>query len=162
MTRWHLALSSLIPLLLVTKASALNTSCQNLIIVNPEAEDMNKTTVFLNLQEALQLIMTESNSEAPDCFNVTIAPGNYTLFNYFTIKTNFVLHGSNSETASVFITFNVADHPAGHTSPPYAIHFQSAEFVKMTGINFQHSPGIIGFDDITKVVIEDSSFRFDY
>ncbi len=157
MFRWHFT----ILVLLLASGCALTFSCQNQIRVDSardgSADEGGNVTIIEDLQTAL--LMSESNSDACDCFDVSVAPGNYTLTQCFTIETNFILRGSDSVEGSVFVTFNVVDLNED-SSPPYVIQFQFAEFVKISGINFYHSPGIIGFDNITKVVIEDSSFRF--
>ena len=165
MLKWHLTsllliYSQCLPLL-VNSASALQPTCPYQLRVDPEVDSLDEmmgysgsgdVQVFQDLQDAL--LMMESNEAGRECYDVQVAPGNYTLSRYFTVKTNIILHGSNLELAPVFVEFNVADYE------PYVLLFQSIDFVKITGIKFQSSPGIIGFEDIIKVVIQNSTFRY--
>lgn len=144
-------------LILTKKALALNILCQDATII-PVDGSGGDSVMQNSLEKALMFVTSTDTS--PDCFNVTIAPGNYTISRFFTINTNFVLRGKDSE-GKVFVSFEVASDYYNHSLPPYALYFRSVEFVEVTGVHFDHSPGIIGFESVTKVVIKDSSFRLE-
>ena len=89
------------------------------------------------------------------CSKVVLKPGSYT------IKTTFVLNNSNisirgnSSYAPVSITFELGEGIA----PLYYLLFRNSNMVEITGIHFENSPGIIGFESVDKVIIRDSTFR---
>ena len=144
--------SILLCLLLLRNTSALNTTCENVQEVSPSSEDG-----VGNLEDALAMA-EEAFQE--DCVNITLTPGNYTVNRFFTLHSNnFVLHASNSGAGQVFVTFKVSNDTYDLDLPPYALDFRNVEFVLISGVNFEHSPGIVGFENVTKVVIKDSLFR---
>lgn len=140
-------LSLLGPSLLILLANfrgttGTDTTCQNSTVVSLSSE----------LEKILQQQPTQ------DCVNVTLTPGNYTLTRFFTLNgASFVLHGSD-DSSEVSVTFQVLES-SYDSRLPYALYFRNVDFAVISGIQFTHSPGIIGFENVSKVVIRDSSFR---
>lgn len=132
------------------------TTCQNLwqnISVDPESAIVNEGKLFQDLQVALEAV-----AKAEGCFNVSVAAGNYTLKEFMIINSNVILSGDNSG-HPVCVVVEVDRDFSNAPSPPYALLFQNVTYVEIAGIQFERSPGILGFEYVTKVVIKDSTFR---
>lgn len=134
---------------LIGNITAVHATCQNVIAV--------ESTPSLEAGAADDGLEKELMKSLPqDCFNMTIPPGNYTITRFFSLDSaNIFLHGAGQDDRDVYVTFDV---PSG-TYNPYALYFANSDTVEISGIKFEYSPGVIGFENVTKVVIKDSSFR---
>ena len=108
-----------------------------------------------NLQEALiNVSLTEPSDE---CFQVAIAPGNYTISQVLIISQNVALQGVGDV---VGISFNVTKPVDAQASQPfYVMQFLNTSFAAFTNIHFTSSPGIIGFESVSEVRITNCTFR---
>ena len=108
-----------------------------------------------NLQEVLINVSLTEPSDA--CFQVAIAPGNYTISQVLNISQNVALRGVGGD---VNVAFN-ATKPAEYviSQPFYVVQFLNASFAAFTNIHFTSSPGIIGFENVTEVRITNCTFR---
>ena len=123
------------------------------ITVGPDTDQYT----FDDLEEALDWTSnsTGSNSyNSTPCFDITVAPGNYSLLRSYNICSNFILQGGRSSLEGPVV---ISAHSLTH--PHFILFFKAADYVEIAGIQFEHSPGIIGFENITRVSIKDSSFR---
>lgn len=146
----------ILTLLTRKNASGVTKTCQTTIAVNSEfdgdsCDDSNLMCGDLTM--ALELVNNSSELNASDCFKITIAPGGYSITKFLSIHKNLVLHGLDSE-SPVLVTFAVK-------SDFHSILFSDVLFVEISGVQFQHSPGIVGFEFVDKVVIKNSAFRLE-
>ncbi len=133
-------------------------TCQNVTVgydpTNPTSTTEGGSMVYEELQVAFEDIAT--GNYAGDCFFVSVASGHYKLTKFFSISSSFILHGDSSR-QGVFVTVEVdASDPK---RAPYSIVLENVDYVEISGIHFEHSPGILGIVNVTEVNIEDSSFR---
>lgn len=133
------------------KVGAPIANCQSVTVGAGDAAG----EIFQDLQMALEALSTAGGH----CFNVSISAGNHILNKFFTINSTFILRGDTS--ALVYVSVEVDEDFSSAASPPYALLFQNVESVEITGIQFERSPGILGFVNITEVMIENSSFRLE-
>eukprot|EP00731_Ephydatia_muelleri_P010297 Em0005g883a len=109
-----------------------------------------------NLQEVLINVSLTEPSDA--CFQVAIAPGNYTISQVLNISQNISLQGVGDV---VGISFNVTKPVDSQASQPfYVMQFLNASFAAFTNIHFTSSPGIIGFVNVTEVRITNCTFSY--
>lgn len=94
-------------------------------------------------------------SPAEGCVEVIINQGTYTIEGTVTIPRDVHVHAKRDHT--VVIIFSTT----GPVPPEYmySLSFNNSQFVSVTDIQFIGSDGVIGFDNVSKVIVSDSSFR---
>ena len=148
--------------------SAQTSHCQTHISVGASVDSSNcdpenftsNQTLFVtdiqcgNLQEALLLIARGSHQL--DCvLMVMIQEGHYSISQEIEISQNLMLNAASTHDVSVSFTVN----NSSLRNQSYPLLFIHTEFVELVGIEFHGSSGIIGFENVTDVVITDSIFR---
>ena len=153
----------LIPVLCGVIEADLAEPCQNVIEVNRGAAlDCSATTVhdLLNrtcndLQDVLMSVSLDQTSPSIEgCIEVIMHPDNYIVTELITIRQNVVLRGM----PNVIVTFKTL-YPTNTLDPYYVLTFADSDYSGISGIDFHTSPGIITFQNVTNVIVEDCSFR---
>jgi len=157
----------LIPVLCGVIEADLAEPCQNVIEVNRGAGlDCSATSVndLLNqtcndLQDVLMSVSLDQTSLSiiEGCIEVIVHPDNYIVRELITIHQNVVLRG----TQNVMVTFRLNDtlYPTNTPGPYYVLTFADSDYSGLIGMDFHTSPGIITFQNVTNVIVEDCSFR---
>ena len=157
---WYMLL---IPLLFGVIEADLAEPCRNVIEVNRGAGlDCSSTSVhdLLNqtcndLQDVLMSVSLDQTSPSfEECVEVIMHPDKYIITEPITIQQNVVLRG----TQNVMVTFKTL-YPTNTLDPYYVLTFADSDYIGISGIDFHTSPGIITFQNVTNVVVEDCSFR---
>ena len=150
----------------VTVAS-LDKHCKNLIDVNRKtgmdcstitAHSLVNTTCN-DLQDALMRVSDQTFLSFGECIEVVVHSGTYRITEFITIHQNVVLHG----TQNVTVTFSLNDtlYPTNTPHPYYMLTFADSDNSGIIGIDFHTSPGIITFQNMTHVTVENCSFRYE-
>ena len=116
-------------------------------LVNQTCDDLKDVLRSISLQT------TERTSGG--CIKVVLQPGVYVLTELIPIQQSLVLQG----TQNVTVTVNLADATNSTVVPQYVLLFTGTEQAVISRIDFHTSPVIIGFENVTNVIIEESSFR---
>ena len=139
-------------------------NCTTVVTIDPTAGDCSLTNQTLagetcnDLQHVLLSITANETTHGPlECIKVVVLPGNYTITEFIHIDANVLLSGI----PPVLVTFDFHDKfdPTKTENPVYIFSFANSGCIEIRQIDFQHSPGIIAFDNVTDVRIEDCSFR---
>ncbi len=117
-----------------------------------------------DLQDVLLNIAgTETRANEPySCIEVDVYPGTYLMNRAIAIDNqSVILRGVESGVQNVSVTFNFSGSfdPTQTSEAFYVIRLTNLEYAEFSGIEFYNSPGIIGFDNISTVVITECSFR---
>jgi len=156
----------LIPLLCGLIVADKAEPCRNAIEVNRGAGlDCRATSVndLLNqtcndLQDVLMSVSVDQTSPSVEgCIEVIVHPDNYIVTELITIHQNVVLRGMQN----VMVTFrlNGTLYPTNTLDPYFVLTFANNDYSGISGIDFHTSPGIITFQNVTNVIVEDCSFR---
>ena len=156
----------LVPVLCEVIVAGLDESCQNVIKVNRGAGlDCSATSVLdlvnqtcSDLQDVLMSVSLDETSHSfEECIEVIMHPENYVVTEVITIHQNVVLRGIQN----VMVTFSLNDtlYPPNTRDPYYVLTFADSDYSGISGIDFHTSPGLITFQNVTTVVVEDCSFR---
>ena len=150
----------------VTEA-AFDRNCKNVIEVNREmgmecstitaSNLLNKTCN--DLQDVLMHVSGYPISHLyGECIEIVVHSGKYWITELITIHQDTILHG----TQNVTVTFSLNDtlYPTNTLDPYYMLTFSDSDFSGISGIDFHTSPGIITFQNITHVTVENCSFRY--
>ena len=139
--------------------------CSNVIEVNSETGlDCSGTTHSLvnitcsSLEDVLKRVgIVQMSHSIGECIEVIMQPGDYILTELIVVHQNLVLHG----TQNVTVTFNLNEtlYRPNTLDPYYVLMFADSDYSEISGIDFHTSPGIITFQDVTSVTVEDCSFR---
>ncbi len=93
--------------------------------------------------------------EPSSCIEVVVHPGTYVINSTITIRNqSVILRGVDT----VVVTFGSFD-PTQTFEPHYVVQLANLEYAEISGIDFSDSPGILGFENISTVVVSDCSFR---
>lgn len=134
----------------VTVDRELGVDCSTLTrrsLVNQTCDDLK------DVLRSISLRTTEHASGG--CIKVMLHPGVYVLTELIPIQQSLVLQG----TQNVTVTVNLADATNSTVVPQYVLLFTGTEQAVISRIDFHTSPVIIGFENVTNVIIEESSFR---
>ena len=150
----------LIPLVGVNVGVLSHEECQTLVAVDKEGADCSLLTPSLagqtchELQDVLRSIShhTTTPNASGECVEVRVHPGVYVLTELTPIEHSLVLQGIGRN-VTVKVSLNVS------AVPQYVLSFLNAERARISRINFHTSPAIITFENVTNVIIEESSFR---
>ena len=105
-----------------------------------------------NLQDVLINISLAQPSDA--CVQVNISPGSYVISRTLNLSQDVVLRGiGNGVVISFYVTAYRTDRPL------YVMQFGNTDFAALDNIDFVNSSGIIGFENVTEVLINNCSFR---
>ncbi len=89
---------------------------------------------------------------------MVVHPGTYLINSTISIcNQSVILRGVDS----VVVTFDLSSSfdPAETFEPHYVIQLANLEYAEISGIDFNGSPGILGLENISTVVVSDCSFR---
>ena len=112
-----------------------------------------------SLEDVLKRVAIEQMSNLfGECIEVIVQSGNYVVTERIVVQHNMVLRGTQNVT--VAFSLNETLYPANTPDPYYVLTFADSDYSGISGINFHTSPGIIVFQDVTNVTIEDCSFRY--
>ena len=150
-------------LILFISVVAVSGQCQSVVTVDRElGVDCSTLTQSLvdqtcnNLKDVLRSISLHTTKHARGgCIKVTLQPGVHVLTELFHIQQSLVLQG----TRNVMVTVNLTDAANSTLVPQYVLLFTGTEQAVIRRIDFHTSPVIIGFENVTNVIIEESSFR---
>ena len=146
--------------------SYVGEACQNVIKVDKEAGlDCGTTSVYSlmnqtcsDLQDVLMSVSADQSlSSFGECIELIVYSGSYAVTDTITIRQNVVLRG----TQDVMVTFRLNDtlYPTNTLDPYYVLTFADSDYSEISGIDFDTSPGIITFQNVTSVTVEGCSFR---
>ncbi len=105
-----------------------------------------------------------STAEPSSCIEVVVYPGTYLINGTISIRNqSVILRGSGVVTFDLSNSFdptrdNIPD-PAETFEPQYVVQLANMEYAEISGIDFTDSPGILGLENISTVVVSDCSFR---
>ena len=150
-------------LILFISAVAVSGQCQSVVIVDRKlGVDCSTLTHSLvdqtcdDLKDVLRSISLHTTKHASrGCIKVTLQPGVHVLTNLISIQQSLVLQG----TQNVTVTVNLTDATNSTLVPQYVLLFTGTEKAVISKIDFHTSPVILGFENVTNVIIEESSFR---
>ena len=114
--------------------------------------DCSQIEAHGDLQEVL--INVSLTQPSNTCVQVNIAPGSYVISRRLNISRNVVLQAAGE---GVIVSFNMTAYQAG--LPLYVVQFANADFAALDGIHFTNSSGIVGFENVTQVLINNCTFR---
>ena len=150
-----------------TTAAPLDKHCKNVIEVNRKTGMECSTitapslvdTTCNDLQDALMRISDQTFLSFGECIEVVVYSGKYWITEFITIQQNVMLHG----TQNVTLTFSLNDtlYPTNTLDPYYMLTFADSDYSRISGIDFHTSPGIIAFQNVTNVTVENCSFRYE-
>ena len=165
--------SSFVLLLLVFHGASGVIHCGSVVTVDQSTNNTicDESTLELNgtcsdLQDALLLVAQSKPSSgvslnqtaSQSCLEVCVLSGSYVISEFIEFEQqNVAIRGVNS----VEVSFNFSDKfdPTETIDPMYLISFVNTDYAEITGINFSDSPGIITFENVTSVIVQNSSFR---
>ena len=150
-------------LILFISVVAVSGQCRSVVTVDRElGVDCSTLTQSLvdqtcdDLKDVLRSISLHATKHAHrGCIEVMLQPGVYVLTELFHIQQSLVLQG----TQNVMVTVNLTDATNSTLIPQYVLLFTDTEQAMISRIDFHTSPVIIGFENVTNVIIEESSFR---
>ncbi len=99
-----------------------------------------------------------STAEPSSCIEVVVHNGTYLINSTISIcNQSVILRGVDS----VGVTFDLSSSfdPTQTFEPHYVIQLANLDYAEISGIDFSDSPGILGFENISTVVVSDCSFR---
>ncbi len=99
-----------------------------------------------------------STAEPSSCIEVVVHPGTYLINSTISIcNQSIILRGVDS----VGVTFDLSSSfvLAETFERLYVVQLANLEYAEISGIDFSDSPGILGLENISTVVISDCSFR---
>jgi len=148
--------------------AALYKHCESVIEVKKETEvECSATTTrsLLNTtcNDLQDVLMHVSENQASilygECIEIVVHSGKYWITELIAIHQDIILHG----TQNVTVTFSLNEtlYPTNTPDPYYMLTFADSDYSGISGIDFHTSPGIITFQNITHVTVENCSFRFE-
>ena len=149
-------------LILVLVSFMCRVTGRKLILVNACDSLHNKDVSNFScdsLQKVLRFVADSGNVAGNDSYDyveIQISEGHYELTEQVTIEQNIVLTADTVESVQVNVTFNgLVLNDSFH-----AILIRSVEHATIEGISFEGSQGVIVFENVTRVFISNSSFRY--
>ena len=151
----------------MASVAALDRHCKNVIEVNRET-GMDCSTITAHslvnktCNDLQDVLIRFSGNQISflngECIEVVVYSGTYWITEFITIQQNVVLHG----TQNVTVTFSLSDtlYPTNTLDPYYMLTFADSDYSRISGIDFHTSPGIIAFQNMTHVAVENCSFRY--
>ena len=147
-------------------AAPFGKHCKNVIEVNREMGMECSTITASNLlnttcSDLQDVLMHVSENQASnlygECIEIVVHSGKYWITELITIHQDIILHG----TQNVTVTFSLNEtlYPTNTLDPYYMLTFADSDYSGISGIDFPTSPGIITFQNITHVTVENCSFR---
>ena len=112
-----------------------------------------------DLQDVLMWVSGDQGSlSLGECIEILVHSGKYWITELIAVHHNMVLRG----TQNVTVTFSLNEtlYPVNALKPYYVLTFADSDYSEISGIDFHTSPGIITFQDVTNVTVENCSFRF--
>jgi len=110
-----------------------------------------------NLQDVLISVSVYGTSQSfGEYIGIEVHSGNYKITKQITIHQAVLLRG----TRNVTVTFSLNDTLYNSKSTLYVLTFADSDYSGISGIDFHTSPGIITFQNVTNVTVEDCSFRY--
>ena len=143
-------------LLFLARYSDAIQNCSQTVRVDQSAPDDGGN--FPDLQDAL-LSLSRRETSSNDCISVLVAEGEYVITDFINISQNLSLQGEN---VTVRFNFTGKFDPRTTTRPHYLLSFINANYVRLSGLNFIDSPGIITIFNVTSAIVENCSFRYNY
>ena len=136
-------------------------NCSLTVRVDPSSEDGGNPPpvggTFSDLQDAL-LNISRRETVSEDCINVEVAEGDYVITDFISIsRQSLSLQGAGNVT--VRFNFTGEFDPRTTTQPHYVLSFSNADYVRLNGLDFTDSPGIITILNVTTALVENCSFR---
>ena len=141
-------------LLLLTRYSDAIQNCSETVRVDQSGPDDGGN--FPDLQDAL-LSLSRRETASNDCISVLVAEGEYVITDFINISQNLSLQGESNVT--VRFNFTGKFDPRTTTLPHYVLSFFNANYVRLSGLDFIDSPGIITIFNVTSAIVENCSFR---
>ena len=138
--------------------------CQTVVVVDPNiGVNCSNTNLSLvnytcdNLEDVLVSVSThETTHELGGCIQVNVYPGNYVITSFIAISQNLALIGHD---ISVTFDFHSVFGTTLTQRPYYLITFANSSSVAIWNVDFHDSPGIIGFENVSHILIQRCSFR---
>ncbi len=107
--------------------------------------------------EVVLLSIADASTEPFSCVEVVIHPGTYMINTTISINNQSVIIRG---VGSVLVTFNSSTFDPTETLDPYYImRLSGLDYAEISGIEFSGSPGLIGLENVSTVVVSDCSFR---
>ncbi len=100
----------------------------------------------------------KSTAEPSSCIEVVVHPGTFLIYSTIFIgNQSVILRGVDS----VVVAFDLSSSfdPTQTFEPHYVVQLANLEYAEISGIDFSDSPGILGLENISTVVVSDCSFR---
>lgn len=104
------------------------------------------------------LILSSRSISSDNCTEIMVSSGTHTIRGTYSFTQNIVLL-SNVRARVVFNTSSDIMNNLQRFEPLYVLEFTDIEYVRIKGIEFHSSPGIIGIRRGDRVNIEDCTFR---
>ena len=105
-----------------------------------------------SLQDALSLVSSSFSPES--CVEVIINRGRYTVEGIVIITRDLVIHGRDGHV----VTVELLIQPSSDFQ--YSLSFRNTSSAVLQNIEFLGSNGVIAFDNVSRVEVGDSSFRY--
>ncbi len=119
-------------------------------LANQTCNDLE--VVLLSIADAIT-----TSTEPFSCVEVVIHPGTYMINSTISIKNQSVFIRG---VGSVLVTFNSSTFDPTETLDPYYImQLSGLDYAEISGIEFSGSPGLVGLENVSTVVVSDCSFR---
>lgn len=148
-------------------------ACARVVTVDPQygeecdRQGSSKTAMTLlegnrtcsSLEDVLNLLSVSHNGSksAEGCTTeIVLKPGEHVVEGTFLISEDALYLSASSVTRVSVCLKTPASIPMEFT---YAISFRNSNFVRISGIDFIGDNGVIGFDNVSNVEINNSSFR---
>ncbi len=119
-------------------------------LVNQTCNDLE--VVLLSIADAIT-----TSTEPFSCVEVVIHPGTYMINSAISISNQSVIIRG---VGSVLVTFNSSTFdPTETLDPYYVMQMSGLDYAEISGIEFSGSPGLVGLENVSTVVVSDCSFR---
>ena len=110
-----------------------------------------------NLQDVLISVSVYGTSQFfGEYIEIEVHSGNYKITKQITIHQAVLLRG----TRNVTVMFSLNDTLYNPKNTLYVLTFADSDYSGISGIDFHTSSGIITFQNVTNVTVEDCSFRY--
>ena len=117
---------------------------------------MNQTCNSLHDQDVPISVSVHGTSQSFEEYTeIKVHSGNYKITKQITIHQAVLLRG----TRNVTVMFSLNDTLYNPKNTLYVLTFADSDYSGISGIDFHTSPGIITFQNVTNVIVEDCSFR---
>ena len=137
------------------------TSCISVITVDEVfgeycrgSESIQRNLTCNNISDVLLLLSRDTAYVG--CIEVVINQGSHVIEDTVIISKDLYIHANEPNSVSI-------DLQTPSQKPPvftYALSFRNSHSVRISNVNFTGSDGVIGFDNVTEVILTNSSFRY--